>query len=249
MPTQEESQMSTHNRGRGRIVGVGVGPGDPSLVTLKALDVLRAADRIVAPSVGPDDEGRAESIVASLLPGASIDRAPFEMTPGGGPTEDAIAALAGWLAQGEVIAYVTLGDPNCYSTFWSLLHRLRAGGSDPEVEIVPGIMAFQELAARALRPVVEGSQPLRLVVGLEGAGDLKEALADSKSAVVVYKGGRHLTEIIEALSEAGRDRDAVVGELVGLEGERIAPAAKWSGPHASYLATVVVGSPPQEDVK
>lgn len=225
----------------GRLVGVGVGPGDPGLLTLRALEVLKAVDRVVAPSTAEDAVGRAEAIVRAALPGLSIDRLVFDMTPDR-ETSHRLAAerLAPLLRAGEDVAFVTLGDPNMYSTFSALcaaLHELEPGVA---VETVPGIMAFQELAARSGVVLLDGTEHLRLVTALDGTADLKEALADPDGAVVVYKGGRHLPAIASALDEAGRLEGAVFGELLGLPGERVAAVAEAASGPATYLATVIV---------
>lgn len=232
--------MQDHHRHRGRLVGVGVGPGDPSLVTLKALEAFRSADRVAAPCASEQDEGRAEAIVRSLLPELMVERLVFEMAPGGGPTPACLDSLSSWLGRGEVVAYATLGDPSCYSTFWSLLRRIEDRGGTPEVEVVPGVMAFQALAASAPRPVVEADQPMRIVTGLHGAGAVAEALEDPSCAVVVYKGGRHMGEIAEAIARSGRIGEAMLGELVGTAEQRVMPLSQWAGPASSYLATVIV---------
>ena len=101
-------------------------------------------------------------------------------------------------------------------------------------------MAFQDLAARTATVLLDGTETLQLVTALDGPGPLEEALANQDQAVIVYKGGRHLPAILKALANAGRIDDAVIGELLGLPGERIAPAHDWPDQPASYLATVIV---------
>jgi precorrin-2/cobalt-factor-2 C20-methyltransferase len=137
------------------------------------------------------------------------------------------------------VAFVTLGDPNVYSTFSGLARAVRARRPGVVVDTVPGIMAFQDLAARAGVVVLEGSERLLLVSLAEGPEALDGAFDDTRTAVVVYKGGRHLPEVAARLAGAGRDGGAVVGELLGLPGERIEALTGEVGP-AAYLATVIV---------
>ncbi len=143
------------------------------------------------------------------------------------------------LDAGERVAFVTLGDPNVYSTFSSLAEEVRARRPDVPVETVPGIMAFQDLAARSGVVVLEGSERLLLVSLAEGPEALDEAFDDPRTSVVVYKGGRYLPVVAERLAGAGRDGGAVVGELLGLPGERVEVLPEDPEP-AGYLATVVV---------
>ncbi|HLG92922.1 MAG TPA: precorrin-2 C(20)-methyltransferase [Acidimicrobiales bacterium] len=225
----------------GRLIGVGVGPGDPQLITLKALGALEAADRVVAPTSSAAEQGRAEAVVRSVLPNTRVSRVAFDMS--GGDDHRQAHQLLPWLEAGETVAFVTLGDPNMYSTFASIARRVRQLSPSTEVDTVPGIMAFQDLAARCGRPLATSDDCLYLVTGLSGTADLERALAAGRAAVVVYKGGRHLPEVARALERAGRLEGAVVGERLGLAGERVGPVSELRWAPAGYLATVVVPPP------
>jgi precorrin-2/cobalt-factor-2 C20-methyltransferase len=227
------------------LIGVGVGPGDPELVTAQAVRALVEADRVVAPSTAVDAVGRAESIVRQACPTVAVERLPFEMSVG--PQRDSALAAAAdrvvdRLDAGEQVAFVTLGDPNVYSTFPTLAAAVRDRRPETVVETVPGITAFQALAARAGTVLLSGTERLRLVTALDGPDHLEQALDDPGAAVVVYKGGRHLPAVAARLAGAGRDGSAVVGELLGLPGQRLGPLTGEPEP-ASYLATVI--APPK----
>ena len=228
----------------GRLVGVGVGPGDPDLLTVRGLAALRRADRVVAPATAVDAVGRAELVVRQALPGTRIERLPFTMAPGRAERDAAVAdaarVLAAHLDRGEEVAFVTLGDPLIWSTFGAVAEAVRRLRPRTVVDQVPGIMAFQALAARTGTTITADRQRLVVRTAL-GGEDVDGDLADPEATVVLYKGGRRLPELAGAASAAGRLGAAVAGELLGLPGERVGALADLAseGP-ASYLATVIV---------
>ncbi len=235
----------TEQAGRGGVlVGVGVGPGDPELMTLRAVRAVREADRVLAPSSAVDAVGRAESIVRQACPDVRVERVVVTMGRAEASVDAVAAEVVAGLDAGGRLAFVTLGDPNVYSTFSTVAARVRELRPGARVETVPGIMAFQELAARSGTVVLQHAERLALVTALDGPDAMGGALADGSQAVVVYKGGRHLPAMAKGLAAAGRLDGAVFGELLGLPGERVAPVAEAAGGPAAYLATVIV--PPAE---
>jgi precorrin-2/cobalt-factor-2 C20-methyltransferase len=234
----------------GRLVGIGVGPGDADLVTVRAVAALRRADRILAPATAVDAVGRAETIVRQAAPGLRVERIPFAMAPGRAERDRSVDAaaevLSAYLEAGEEVAFVTLGDPLTYSTFTSVAAAVRKRRPATVIEQVPGIMAFQALAARTGTTVTDESQRLLIRTALDGE-DVGADLADPDVTVVLYKGGRRLPEVAKAAAAAGRLSGAVAGELLGMPGERIGPLSDIAadGP-ASYLATVIVPAAPSD---
>jgi precorrin-2/cobalt-factor-2 C20-methyltransferase len=224
----------------GALIGVGVGPGDPELLTLRAARVIREADRVLAPSSALDAVGRAESIVRQACPEVRIERLAFDMGDASASIDAAAVTVIAGLDAGRRLAFVTLGDPNVYSTFSSVAARVRELRPGARIETVPGIMAFQELASRSGTVVLQNAERLALVTALHGPDVLDAALADPTQTVVVYKGGRHLPEMAKRLAAAGRLDGAVMGELLGLPGERVLPVADAAEGPAAYLATVIV---------
>ncbi len=229
-----------------RLVGVGVGPGDPELLTLKAVRVLRQADVVLVPVMAPDEQGRAEATVRAHVDHGRIQRAVFALNDRGGTTPRreaawdtaADTAVAAYDGGATTVAFATLGDPNIYSTFTYLAQTVRAKVPDLCVDTVPGITAMQDLAARSGTVLCEGTETLALFPLTAGIDRFREALR-TLDTVVAYKGGRQLPEVLAAVEQAGRLDDAVYGAHLGLPDEHVRPAADVTGP-ASYLSTLVV---------
>jgi len=229
-----------------RLVGVGVGPGDPELLTVKAVRVLREADVVLVPVMAPDEQGRAEVTVWAHVDHGRVQRVVFALNDRGGASPRREAA---WNAAADTVcgayddgattvAFATLGDPNVYSTFSYLAQTVRGRLPDVGVDTVPGITAMQDLAARSGTVLCEGTETLALFPLTAGIDRFREALRVFDT-VVAYKGGRQLPEVLAAVEEAGRLDDAVYGAHLGLPDEDVRPAAAVTGP-ASYLSTLVV---------
>jgi precorrin-2/cobalt-factor-2 C20-methyltransferase len=223
----------------GRLIGVGVGPGDPELVTLKAVRVLGSAGRVFVPVLDPAEAGRAEATVAAHTPADRIERLVFALDR---DRRDRYWAAAGervarWLAAtGGTAAFATIGDPHLYSTFGYLARCVRRALPTVAIETVPGITAMQALASASGTVLAEGDEPLTLLPLPGGAGGVADALSGT-GTVVVYKGGRHLPAIASAVAASGRR--AIVGSHVGLPAERIAPLSTMDGA-VPYLSTVLI---------
>ena len=238
--------MSSSNSSR--LIGVGVGPGDPELVTVKGVNALRAADVVVVPVMDTLERGRAEATVLHYVPAEKVVRVVFALNE----RSDRGRREAAWDAAGErvaqllrergVVAFATIGDPNVYSTFTYLAQTIGELVPETVVETVPGITAMQDLAARSGAVLTEGTEPLTLVPVTAGAAVLKDALSGS-GTVVAYKFGRQAGEVAEALRETGRLDDAVWGSALGLESESIRPASELDGGPLPYLSTLIAPAP------
>lgn len=228
------------------LTGVGVGPGDPDLVTVKALRVLDGADLVVVPVLAADECGRAEATVRAHVRHDRIRRAVFalnERTDAGRRERhwDAAARLLAdaFRAGAGTVAFATIGDPNVYSTFTYLAQSVRDLVPGLVVRTVPGITAMQDLAARSGTVLCEGTEPLTLLPLTAGLDAFRAALA-GPATVVGYKGGRELPAVLAALAGAGRLAGAVVGTALGLAGEQVRPAAELTGRGSlPYLSTVI----------
>ncbi|MFC1435074.1 precorrin-2 C(20)-methyltransferase [Streptacidiphilus sp. N1-3] len=227
------------------LTGVGMGPGDPELVTVKAVRVLREAAVIVVPVLDSGETGRAEAtVLRHTEPGAKVERVVFALNE----REDRARREAAWDAAGArvaellrehgSVAFATIGDPNVYSTFTYLAQTLRPLLPELVVETVPGITAMQDLAARSGTVLAEGTEPLTLVPVTAGSEVLRDALA-GPGTVVAYKFGRLAAQVTAALRETGRDGTAVWGSALGLPDERIRPAGHPLDGPLPYLSTLI----------
>jgi precorrin-2/cobalt-factor-2 C20-methyltransferase len=230
----------------GRLVGIGVGPGAPDLVTVRAVAALRRADRVLAPTTAIDAIGRAEAIVRQAVPGVAVERVAFTMSSSRSArnrsVDQAAGVVATHLAAGEEVAWVTLGDPLTYSTFSAVAARVYRKRPATVVTQVPGIMAFQALAARTGTLIADERTRITVRTALDGE-DVEADLADPCTTLVIYKGGRRLPELARAAARSGRpgSEAAVAGELLGMPGERVGSLSELAaGGPASYLATVIV---------
>jgi precorrin-2/cobalt-factor-2 C20-methyltransferase len=239
---QEPAGAHTATR---HLVGVGVGPGDPELVTVKAVRVLQEADLVLVPVADSGEPGRAETTVRAHIGHDRVQRVEFALDAGAGRDRReeawdaaADAAAAAFGAGAAMVAFATIGDPNVYSTFTYLAATVRERDPGVTVTTVPGITAMQDLAARSGTVLCEGTETLALLPLTAGVTRFEEALA-SFDTVVGYKSGRHLPEVLAAVRAAGRIDGAVHGASLGLPGEDIRPAAEVTGP-APYLSALLV---------
>ncbi len=233
-----------------RLIGVGVGPGDPELVTVKGVRALREADVVVVPVMAAADgsdggePGRAETTVLAYVAREKVVRVVFALNERSdrgrreAAWDAAGARVAELLAEHPTVAFATIGDPNVYSTFTYLAQTIAELAPDVAAETVPGITAMQDLAARSGAVLTEGTEPLTLVPVTAGSAALKDAL-DGPGTVVAYKFGRLAGEVATALRESGRTEGAVWGSALGLDQESIRPASELAEGPLPYLSTLI----------
>ena len=203
----------------GTLYGVGVGPGDPELLTLKAVRILQSVPVVAYPAT-PQGSAQARAIAAQWLNGqreipivmpCMLDRGPVNQG-----YDEAAILIASELAAGHDVAVLCEGDPLFYGSFSYLLQRL--GERFPCV-VIPGINSVSAAAAAAL-PLITGEQRLTVIPATAGAELIRQTLLDSDS-VAILKPGRHRPRLLELLRETGRIGDARYIEQASRPEQRI----------------------------
>jgi precorrin-2/cobalt-factor-2 C20-methyltransferase len=222
------------------LIGVGVGPGDPSLITRRAVAVLTEADRVLTVSTDVRSIGRAEAVVRSVLPLAPIQRLAFDLDPRGRgrSMSELVDVVSAAVDVGELVAVAVLGDPAQWTLFPDLAQRLRSTRPALPITAVPGITAYQAAAAEAAIALGRGTGSLLVTADPQRAA----GAARDGDAVVLHKTDT-TGEVVRTLAEeTGRD-DALFAELTGLPGERLVPARSAPDGPIAYLSTVIVPAP------
>ncbi len=224
----------------GTLYGVGVGPGDPELVTLKALRILQSVPVLAwpAPEVGPS---LAREIVAGHLPGTQREIAiRMPLLPARFPADDvydrAAVEIGEALAAGDDVAVICEGDPFFYGSFMYLFGRL--AGAHP-VEVVPGVSSLTACAAALGTPLSARNDVLTVIPGPLGADVLKQRLADADAAAVI-KVGRHLKKIRGVIEDLGLMENARYIERATMAEQRIVPLADVGDGDAPYFSMILV---------
>ncbi|MBB5917037.1 precorrin-2 C20-methyltransferase/precorrin-3B C17-methyltransferase [Nocardia transvalensis] len=235
----------------GKLWGIGLGPGDPELVTVKAARVIGAADVIAFHSAR---HGRSISrgIAAPYMREGQLEEhlvypVTTETTdhPGGYQGaidefyEHAAATLAAHLEAGRTVALLAAGDPLFYSSYMHMHRRL---ADRFEAEIVPGITSVSAASAALGTPLVEGEQVLTVLPGTLPADELTRRLAGADAAVVM-KLGRTYPGVRQALSDSGRLDDAYYVERASTGRQRVLRAADVNDADVPYFAITVVPGP------
>jgi precorrin-2/cobalt-factor-2 C20-methyltransferase len=209
----------------GKLYGIGVGPGDPDLLTLKAVKVLQQVSVVFTAASSKNDYSLALEIARPHIPqDARVHPLAFPMTQDVAAKQEAWAAnaaiVAEFLKQGHDAAFLTLGDSLTFSTFGYLLRQIKDRYPHVAVETIPGITSYQASAAALNMPLVEGEESLLVLSGAEGGSRLREQTF-SPDNVVFMKAYRNVPSICEALDEAGMLGQAAGVVSCSLPGEEL----------------------------
>lgn len=232
----------------GRLIGVGTGPGDPDLLTVKAVRALGDAD-VVAWFAKAGRRGNARATVEGLLRADAVELPlPYPVTteiPVADPRYgaaitgffvEAAAAVEAHLCEGRTVAVLSEGDPLFYGSYMHL--HVRLAPSYP-AEVIPGITAMSGCWSQAGLPLVQGDDVLSVLPGTLPEAELTRRLIDSPASVIM-KVGRNLATIRRALAGAGKLGRAVYVERGTMEQSQMTPLAAKPDDVAPYFSLVLV---------
>nr|WP_216822952.1 precorrin-2 C(20)-methyltransferase [Aeromicrobium sp. A1-2] len=238
----------TSRPGAGRLYGVGVGPGDPELMTLKAARLIGSAD-VVAYHQGVGKSSNARRIAAAQFPDGVIEEVlQYPVTTGttehpGGYAgamaefyEECAARLATHLEVGRTVVILAEGDPLFYGSYMYMHDRL---ADRFETEVVPGIPAFAAATATVASPLVRLTDVLTILPGTLPEAELARRLADTDGAIIM-KLGRTFPAVVSALRQAGRLDGALYVERASMPQERWLPVADVEADSVPYFSLIVV---------
>ena len=223
---------------RGTLYGLGVGPGDPELLTLKAVRILREAYVIAVPDKGSGEktafrivqEYVADKTILTCVTPMVRDQAVLDAA------HDQIAAdICALLEDGKNVAFITLGDPTVYATYMYIHRRVLSRGY--EAVLVPGVPSFCAVAARLNTSLCEQSQ--RLLIVPASHKDMEDCL-NVDANLVFMKAGREIGALKEKLAEHGLLEHASLVANCGMEGEQVWEHFADMPENTGYFSVVLV---------
>jgi precorrin-2/cobalt-factor-2 C20-methyltransferase len=225
----------------GTAYGLGVGPGDPELITVKALGLLRRCPVIAYPAPEAGDSLARRIVAPHLADHAPIEyaiRMPMEVArfPAEAVYDRAAADLGAHLAAGRDVAVLCQGDPFFYGSFMYLFARLAARFT---VEVVPGVSSLTACAAMLHWPLASRDDVLSVIPATLPEAELRARLAAIDAAAVI-KLGRHLPKLRRVLDALGLAASARYIERATLPEQAIRPLSEVADDAAPYFATVLV---------
>ena len=223
---------------QGKLYGVGVGPGDPELLTIKTQRIIRQSPVLAVPDAGRGEK-TALTIAGELAEGkqllycaAPMIRDEAQLDAAYEQNADLVCAQ---LDQGKDVAFLTLGDPTVYSTYLYLHRKVVARGY--EAEIIPGVPSFCAVAARLGMALCEKSERLLIVpASHKGISDCMDLDAN----LVFMKAGKEIGALKDTLADRGLlDRASMVANC-GMEGELVCPKFADMADGSGYFSVVLV---------
>ncbi len=222
----------------GKLYGVGVGPGDKELVTLKALRVLRECGVVAVPRM-KSGETTAYNIVADYIPEKPVMECLMPMSKNFDELQKNYEAIADMveehLKQGEDVAFITLGDPTVYSTYMQINAIILARGY--ETELIPGITSFCAAAARLNMPLCERDEPL--IVLPASYQEVREGIK-LRGNKVLMKAARSVMEVRDMLAEEGLLEKSSMVECCGMPNEKIYRNMADMQESSTYFSLIIV---------
>lgn len=230
---------------KGKFFGIGIGPGDPELLTIKALRLIKNTRIICVPKASKEKDSIALQIIAPYL--TSEQQIVELVMP---MTKDAVELQAYWqeagsvildyLHQGQDVVCLTLGDASLYSTYLYLQKHITAADPEIVVETIPGISSFSAAAARLNLALAEGNENLCVLPAVEDVSSLNDIL-NRFANVVLMKVAGQFEEILDTLEDRGIVQQAVLVSRCGQGEEKIEhDLATLRGQKQDYLSLILI---------
>ena len=211
------------------LIGIGVGPGDPELLTVKAVKAIQNADIIMCPASKEDRPSIAFSIVSSLIDetkNQEIIKLIFPMTKDRDILELTWKKNAEIMAEkvlsGKNVVYLTVGDPYLYST-WIYMHReIEKKYPELRVSVIPGIVSMFTFASKVGVSIAEGAEKVAIIPSCYNLDTVKEIAKNSES-LIFLKDGRYFDQVVDLLKESGFPDNSIfaIGQDLGTDKEII----------------------------
>lgn len=230
---------------KGKLYGIGVGPGSPDLLTLRAVQVLQQVDIICTPRSTLDNEVIALKVAGAYIPPTTeIIEVHTPMTRDKAVLEaqwqKGAEKIATYLKDGKTVAFITIGDAMLFSTYTYILKRVQALAPDAEVESIPGVTSFAAAAAHLNIALSEGNEKLAIIPAVDDAEQLRTVLDNFPNAVLMKVAGRY-DEIVAILQEKGLQDKAVFISKLGYAEQFITyDLESLCGKKQDYLSLIVV---------
>ncbi len=226
---------------KGKLYGIGVGPGDTELLTLKAARILKTVSVVFTPKSSKEKDSIALSIVKPILEERDDYKRLMLVTPIFPMIEDkdelekiwisASEMIAQYLDSGRDVAFITLGDPSVFSTYAYVQKKLI---DDYEIETVPGITSFTACAAARNKALVEQNQILTIIPKID---DRLEQVLEYSDSVVLMKASRNTSQLEETIEKKERPKEIYSVQNCTRENEKIIEGFSNEKP---YLTTTII---------
>lgn len=226
----------------GTFWGIGVGPGDPDLLTIKAMKAMKQVDIIIAPKTEKKEGSVALSIAQPYLrDDVEIVYQVFPMVANFADSSAAWeknkAEIQAFLHNGKSVAFLTLGDPMFYSTYIYIYRLLKA--AHEKIITVPGVPSFCAIGSKLGYPIVEGNDVLSIVPATADKAKIEKALAASDN-VVLMKVYKNFADIVDMLAKYDMAEQSVMVSRCDLPGEDIiCDIVKQKDKKVNYLSTIL----------
>ncbi len=228
----------------GTLYAIGVGPGDPELMTLKSVRILSGVDCVFTAASPKNAYSSALDIARPhMARHTPIIRLEFPMTRNQDIRQQAwdkaALTVSEHLPEGRSGAFLTLGDPLTYSTFGYLYKTIRRVRPDLPVQIIPGITSYQGAAAATGTVLVENTESMLVLSGINSKEELIQGLQNADRAVIL-KAYKNFPAIREALREADMLDRAVLVSKCGMEGECVTRNLDEAGDTPPYFSLILL---------